>query len=128
MLNVGVQGDVELISGAETRCQGEALDATRDQRAHYFAGVASNAIAEGADDAREQRARTHGVETGEPRRRPRPSRPRRCDVDVAAVARQPRFEVLGRVRVAVVALRVDVVEDAVEREPRHEEDEGQQHK
>ena len=48
-------------------------------------------------------------------------------VDVAAVARQP-FQILRRVRVAVVALRVDVVEDAVEAEPRHEQDEGQQHK
>ena len=47
-------------------------------------------------------------------------------VDVAAVARQP-FQILRRVRVAVVALRVDVVEDAVEPEPRHEQDEGQQH-
>ena len=49
------------------------------------------------------------------------------DVDVAAVARQP-FQILRRVRVAVVALRVDVVEDAVEAEPRHKQDEGQQHK
>ena len=45
-------------------------------------------------------------------------------VDVAAVARQP-LQVLRRVRVAVVALRVDVVEDAVEAQPRREEDEGQ---
>ena len=45
------------------------------------------------------------------------------DVDVAAVARQP-FQVLRRVRVAVVALRVDVVEDAVEPEPRHEQDQS----
>ena len=49
------------------------------------------------------------------------------DVDVAAVSRQP-LQVLRRVRVAVVALRVDVVEDAVEAEPRREQDEGQQHK
>ena len=49
------------------------------------------------------------------------------DVDVAAVAGEP-LQVLRRVRVAVVALRVDVVEDAVEAEPRHEEHEGQQHK
>ena len=48
-------------------------------------------------------------------------------VDVAAVSRQP-FQILRRVRVAVVALRVDVVEDGVESKPRREEDEGQQHK
>ena len=45
-------------------------------------------------------------------------------VDVAAVARQP-FQILRRVRVAVVALRVDVVEDAVEAEPRHEQYQSQ---
>ena len=45
------------------------------------------------------------------------------DVDVAAVAGEP-LQVLRRVRVAVVALRVDVVEDAVEAQPRREEDEG----
>ena len=61
-----------------------------------------------------------------PWRRARPHA-RVGDVDVAAVARQP-FQILRRVRVAVVARRVDVVEDAVEREPRREEDEGQQHK
>ena len=69
--------------------------------------------------------RMRGVRVTLPWRRARPHA-RVGHVDVAAVARQP-FQILRRVRVAVVALRVDVVEDAVEREPRREEDEGQQH-